>query len=240
MNTMATPGTEKITIVLATGNPDKVREMRPLLEHVSPLVEVACLRDLGAEIEVEETEKTLEGNALLKARAIFRHLSGRLGYMIALADDTGLEVAALDGAPGVYSARFAPMPDGMAPAYEDNVRYLLERMQGITDRAASFRTVIAMKGRIPSRNGDFSFERTSEGSVKGTIDLERKGTEGFGYDPVFVVDGRGRTYAEMGIAEKNTLSHRALAVKQAVADLKIIFQTHDLPAKLSTDTHEPR
>jgi XTP/dITP diphosphohydrolase len=216
----------RIMIVLATGNCDKVKEMRPLLENISPLFEVSSLRDLDAEIDVDETEKTLEGNALLKARAIFSHLAGRFRHMIAFADDTGLEVDALLGAPGVYSARFAPMPDRKSPAYEDNVRHLLERMQGIGERTAQFRTCIAMKGRIPSSSGDLSFEHTCEGSVAGTITIDRRGNEGFGYDPVFMVDSTGRTYAEMSIDEKNTLSHRALALKKAIADLKIILETH--------------
>ncbi|NTV99191.1 MAG: non-canonical purine NTP pyrophosphatase, partial [Chlorobiaceae bacterium] len=144
--------------------------------------------------------------------------------------DTGLEVHSLGGEPGVYSARFAPMPDNRPPAYEDNVRYLLERMRGIGNRTAQFRTVIAMKGRIPGAVGDYSFEQTSQGSVRGTITLERRGCEGFGYDPVFMVEERGLTYAEMGIEEKNTLSHRALAIKKAVADLKKILETHGVPS----------
>lgn len=236
MTATDTTEVKKITIVLATGNPDKVREMRPLLENISPLIEIFCLRDLGAEIEVDETEKTLEGNALLKARAIFTHLAGRFRYMIALADDTGLEVDSLQGAPGVYSARYAPMPDGTPPSYEDNVRHLLERMQGIVDRTARFRTVIAMKGRVPGETEDFSFEQTSEGSVGGTITTEKRGNEGFGYDPLFVPDSTGRTYAEMGIAEKNTMSHRALAVIKAVADLKTILEMHSF----STTAFQPR
>jgi XTP/dITP diphosphohydrolase len=219
----------RTAIVLATGNRDKVKEMRPLLENISPSVDVFCLRDLGVEIEVDETEETLEGNALLKARAIISHLAGRFRRMIALADDTGLEVDSLQGAPGVYSARFAPMPDGRPPAYEDNVRYLLERMQGVENRKAHFRTVIALKGCIQSAGGDFSFEHTCEGSVSGTITHERTGSEGFGYDPVFMVNGTGRTYAEMSIAEKNSLSHRALAVRKAVADLNNILQQSSSP-----------
>jgi XTP/dITP diphosphohydrolase len=219
---------QTVLIVLATSNRDKVKEMRPLLEHISPCIEVSCLRELDAELEVEETENTLEGNALLKARAIFTHLSERFPYMIALADDTGLEVRSLGGEPGVYSARFAPMPEGIQPAYEDNVRYLLERMRDREDRYACFRTVIAMKGCIPAAEGNYSFEQTSEGSVEGSITHERRGEEGFGYDPVFMVPGTGRTYAEMSIEEKNTLSHRALAVKKAVADLKTILDTYGI------------
>lgn len=218
-----------VRIVLATGNRDKVKEIRPLLENISPLVEVSCLRELGAEIEIEETEKTLEGNALLKARAIFDHLHGRFRNMIALADDTGLEVESLQGAPGVFSARFAPMPDRKPPAYEDNVRHLLERMRGIEERSARFRTVIALKGRIAAGSGEFCFEHRCQGSVRGSITLEKKGNGGFGYDPVFMVEGTGRTYAEMDLAEKNTLSHRALALETAVADLKKILETHGFP-----------
>ena len=147
-----------ITIILATGNRDKVKELRPLLENISPLFRVTTLKELEVEVDIEETEPTLEGNALLKARAIFSMLSERFPSMIALADDTGLEVDALEGAPGVYSARYAPTPDGIAPTYQENVRHLLHCMKGITDRNARFRTVIALKGSIPPGNKQFKFE----------------------------------------------------------------------------------
>ena len=234
---MQAPAENIITIVLATGNRDKVKELRPLLENVSPLFKVTTLKELGVEIEVEETEETLEGNALLKARAIFNHLSGKLPFIITLADDTGLEVDALHGAPGVFSARYAPTPEGIAPTYEDNVRHLLHSLQGITNRNARFRTVIALKGSVPSGDNSFGFEHTAEGVVSGSITTEKRGNEGFGYDPLFLVDSTARTYAEMSTAEKNTLSHRALALKKAIADLKDILESHST-SLTSTQKHQ--
>jgi len=233
---LATPD-NIITIVLATANRDKVRELRPLLENISPLFKVTTLKELGVEIDIEETEQTLEGNALLKARAIFSLLSERFPFIITLADDTGLEVDALQGAPGVYSARYAPASDGKPPTYDDNVRHLLHSMNGITDRKACFRTVIALKGSIPSAHEPFQFEQTAEGIVAGNITLEPQGSEGFGYDPVFLVNSTGRTYAEMSTTEKNTLSHRALALQKAITDLKNILEPGGIPI---TSTQRPQ
>ena len=218
----------RITIVLATANRDKVKELRPLLETISPLFNVVTLQELGVEVEIEETEETLEGNALLKARAIFALLSGRFPFMIALADDTGLEVDALHGAPGVYSARFAPVADGQAPTYRDNVRHLLHCMEEINNREARFRTVVALKGTLPSPEGSFSFEHTVEGVVRGSITEQEQGDEGFGYDPLFLVHTTGKTYAQMSMTEKNRLSHRSLAVQQAIFYLKEILQQKTL------------
>jgi XTP/dITP diphosphohydrolase len=219
-----------IAIILATGNRDKVKELRPLLEGISPLFRVSSLRELGEDVEIEETEDTLEGNALLKARGIFALLSERFPFMIALADDTGLEVEALSGAPGVYSARFAPMPEGKSPSYQDNVNHLLKSMEGCQNRKASFRTVIALKGRIPSPTGEATiFEHLAEGVVAGSITHEQKGAEGFGYDPVFQVDSTARTYAEMSTAEKNKLSHRSLAVQKAIVDMEATLSLNHIP-----------
>ncbi len=226
-----------VTIILATCNRDKVKELRPLLEQISPLFNVATLHEIGVEVEIEETEESLEGNAMLKARAIFDLLSGRFPFMIALADDTGLEVDALHGAPGVYSARYAPMPEGQTPTYSDNVRHLRHCMEGISDRTARFRTVVALKGCIPAADGEFWFEERREGIVQGSITLEERGGEGFGYDPLFRVDSTGRTYAEMSIAEKNSLSHRALAVQAAIAFLKELLQLKGDPLTNQTTLH---
>ena len=229
-----------VTIILATNNRDKVNELRPLLEQISPLFNVVTLHELGVDVEIEESEETLEGNALLKARAIFDLLSGRFPFMIALADDTGLEVNALHGAPGVYSARYAPMPEWQSPTYSDNVRHLLHCMEGKADRKACFRTVVALKGCIPDADGEFRFEETREGLVHGTITLEERGREGFGYDPIFRVNTTGRTYAEMSIAEKNSLSHRALAVQAAIAFLKeLLQQKENHVTDNTTITHDP-
>jgi XTP/dITP diphosphohydrolase len=231
---MTATSDNRIAIVLATANRDKVKELRPLLETISPLFNVVTLHDLGVEVEIEETEETLEGNALLKARAIFALLSERFPFMIALADDTGLEVDALNGAPGVYSARFAPVADGQTPTYKENVAHLLHCMKAIASRGARFRTVVALKGALPSAHGCFQFEHTAEGVVPGSITIEERGDEGFGYDPLFLVHATGKTYAEMSTSEKNGLSHRALAVQQAVADLRHILQQKSIPL---TDTN---
>jgi XTP/dITP diphosphohydrolase len=224
----ATPDNH-ITIVLATANRDKVKELRPLLETISPLFSVVSLDELGVKVDIEETEETLEGNALLKARAIFTLLSEQLPFMIALADDTGLEVNALHGAPGVYSARFAPVADGQTPTYKENVSHLLHCMKGVANREARFRTVVALKGALPSTEGCFRFEHCAEGMVAGSITLEEQGDEGFGYDPLFLVNATGKTYAEMSTVEKNRLSHRSLAVQQAIADLRTILQQNSIP-----------
>ncbi|MEI6846971.1 MAG: RdgB/HAM1 family non-canonical purine NTP pyrophosphatase [Chlorobiaceae bacterium] len=218
-----------ITIILATGNRDKVKELRPLLENISPRFKVSTLNELGMAVEIEETEQTLEGNAVLKAKSIFTLLSERLPFMIVLADDTGLEVDALNGAPGVYSARYAPMPEGQTPCYMDNVHHLLQCMLNIANRKARFRTVIAIKGRIFSSTGKtILFESLAEGVISGSITLEQKGNEGFGYDPVFLVDSTNKTYGEMNTAEKNTLSHRSLAIKKIIMNIKEIFACNNI------------
>ena len=158
-------------------------------------VEVLSLRDIGCTADIPETADTLDGNALLKARFV----ASRYG-VDCFADDTGLEVSALDGAPGVYSARFAG--PGCTPA--DNVRKLLGLMQDAGDRSARFRTVVAL-----IRGGK---EYCFEGMVGGTIARTPAGCGGFGYDPVFVPEGYDRTFAELPPAEKNRISHRARAV----------------------------
>lgn len=179
-------------LVFATNNPHKLEEVRAILGSD---VEVLSLRDIGCTADIPETADTLEGNALLKARFV----ASRYG-VDCFADDTGLEVAALDGAPGVYSARFAG--PGCTPA--DNVRKLLGLMQEAGDRSARFRTVVAL-----IRGGK---EYCFEGMVGGTIARTPAGCGGFGYDPVFVPEGYDRTFAELPPAEKNRISHRARAV----------------------------
>ncbi|MBV5303981.1 MAG: RdgB/HAM1 family non-canonical purine NTP pyrophosphatase [Chlorobium sp.] len=236
---MSNSANNRIAIILATGNHDKVRELRPLLEKVSPLFNIFALHELGVEVEVEESEKTLEGNALLKARAIFDLLSERFPFMIALADDTGLEVDALNGAPGVYSARYAPMPEGQTPTYGDNVNHLLQCMSGMKNRTARFRSVIALKGSFPSPQGTIPFEKMTDGVVHGTITIEPSGDDGFGYDPVFMVDSMGKTYSEMSCTEKNSLSHRAIAVQKAIVTLQGILETQNIFQPTTTILHDP-
>jgi XTP/dITP diphosphohydrolase len=178
-------------VVIASKNPHKIAEIRHVLEETGLEFELVDGIDWP---EVEETEATLEGNALLKARTV-RDITG---YAV-IADDTGLEVDALDGAPGIVSARFA----GESAAYDDNVTKLLEVMDGVEDRSARFRTVMALIDEAGE-------EVVVEGVMEGEITDRRRGSNGFGYDPVFAIGDR--TFAEMTTAEKNRISHRALAL----------------------------
>lgn len=183
-------------LVVASANPDKVAEIAAVLRDVELLPRPASVG------EVEEDGLTLEDNARLKARAILA-ATGEA----AVADDTGLEVAALGGAPGVYSARYA----GPGATYADNVAALLEALDGSADRAARFRTV-AMACFPDGR------EVVAEGVVDGEIATVARGANGFGYDPVFVPAGAGgRTFAEMTADEKNALSHRGRAFRALAA-----------------------
>jgi XTP/dITP diphosphohydrolase len=185
-------------LVLATANPDKAREIAALLDGFEVVPRPS---DVG---EVEETGETLEDNARLKAVALVSATG-----CAAVADDTGLEVEALDGAPGVYSARFA----GEHATYADNVGKLLESMSGVENRRARFRTVAL--ARFPDGR-----EVVAEGMVDGVITTSARGDGGFGYDPVFQPDeGDGRTYAEITLDEKNALSHRGRAFRALAAHL---------------------
>ncbi len=179
-------------LVVASKNPDKISEIEEVLAETELIGEI--VRGLDWE-EVAETGDTLEANALLKARAVVEATG-----LPVLADDTGLEVSALDGAPGVQTARFA----GETARYEDNVAKLIEVMEGRTDREARFRTVVALA--FPD-----GVEILAEGSLEGVIIDRPRGDRGFGYDPVFAVNGR--TLAEMSLEEKNALSHRARAIR---------------------------
>jgi XTP/dITP diphosphohydrolase len=186
-------------VVVASKNPDKIREVEAVLEAVDHPWEIVRGLDWP---DVEETEPTLEGNALLKALAV----SEATGFA-AIADDTALEVDALDGRPGVWSARFA----GPDATYERNVDRLLAELDGVALRSARFRTVIAFV--VPGAE-----PLIVEGVLEGAITHERRGERGFGYDPVFAVGDR--TYAEMSDDEKNDISHRARALRALVAALE--------------------
>jgi len=179
-------------LVVASKNPDKITEIEELLVPLGLSGEIVRALDWD---DIEETGATLEENALLKARSV----SEAVG-LPALADDTGLEVDALDGAPGVKTARFA----GPDASYADNVAHLLEVMDGVDSRSARFRTAVAL---VMPGGG----EVTAEGMVDGVITTERRGDRGFGYDPVFEVEGV--TLAEMSMGEKHELSHRARAIR---------------------------
>lgn len=184
----------KKKFVFATNNAHKLEEVTAIL---GDKIELLSMKDIHCHADIPETADTLEGNALLKARYIFENYN-----MDCFADDTGLEVEALNGAPGVYSARYA----GDAHNSEANMRKLLQDMEGIENRKAQFRTVFAL-----IINGK---EHLFEGIVKGKITKHRCGSSGFGYDPVFIPEGYTQTYAEMGNTLKNKISHRALATNK--------------------------
>ena len=194
-------------LVFATNNPHKLNEIRELLKD---RFAVTGLRDRGIREDIPEEQETLEGNALQKARYIYEKYRFNC-----FADDTGLEVDALGGAPGVYSARYSRMGKPVYDTMEvtaGNIRKLLEKMNGESNRRARFRTVIAliMGGQ----------EYLFEGEVPGHIATSPSGEEGFGYDPVFHPDGYDCSFAEMDLSLKNRISHRANAMRRLVEFLK--------------------
>ncbi|MBP9480780.1 MAG: non-canonical purine NTP diphosphatase [Parabacteroides sp.] len=190
-------------IVFATNNQHKLDEVKKITEG---LTEIVSLSEINCFDDIPETADTLEGNALQKAR----YVKEKFGFDC-FADDTGLEVEALDNAPGVYSARYAG-PDHNS---ESNMKLLLKNMEGITNRKARFRTVIAllMDGK----------EYLFDGIVEGVIIHEKRGNSGFGYDPVFVPNGYNETFAQLGSDIKNNISHRA----------KAVLKLHDFLSKLN-------
>jgi XTP/dITP diphosphohydrolase len=181
-------------IIFASNNLNKIREINNVLGNSFTLL---SLQDLNMTEDIPENEMTLEDNALYKARHIYRDTG-----MNVFADDTGLEVEALDGRPGVHSARFA----GENKDSDANIEKLLSLLENETNRNARFRTVIALifDGK----------EYLFEGIVTGTIKKERRGKQGFGYDPVFIPEGKSVTFAEMDLNEKNRISHRARAFEK--------------------------
>ncbi len=195
------------TLVLATHNPDKQGEMNAVLSDLG--LDVIGLDQYPEIDDIPENGTTLLENALIKARAV--HL--KTGFP-ALADDTGLEVDALHGAPGVYSARFA----GEDATYQDNVKKLLSVMAGVSrqNRTARFRTVVALI--------DSDTELWAEGIIEGLITREQRGAGGFGYDPIFEAADTGKTFSEMSAAQKNEISHRARALQKMRKKLITIFE----------------
>ena len=185
------------TILLASGNPHKIEELSQVLNPLG--IDLKSTRNFEDAEEVIEDKPDLEGNALKKAR--YWHQFTRLP---SLADDTGLEVDELDGAPGVYSARYA----GEGVTYDDNVNKLLKELSGKNNRTALFRTVVA----FVTDTGEHLFE----GICKGEIISEKRGEKGFGYDPVFVPEGYTQTFAELSSDEKNRISHRGRAVEKFI------------------------
>lgn len=183
-------------IVFATGNSNKVKEIQQLIPKE---IELLGLKDIHCNEEIPETQPTIEGNASQKAFYVFNNYNENC-----FADDTGLEVEALDGRPGVLSARYA----GESKSADDNMDKILAEMKGVTNRNARFKTVISLV-----MDG---IEIQFEGVVNGVILNEKRGDHGFGYDPIFVPNGYDKTFAEMDLSEKNKISHRALAVGKLV------------------------
>lgn len=195
-----------MNLIFATNNPHKAQEIKAVLP---PHFQVLTLQEAGIDIDIPEPHATLQENAREKAVTIYE-----LKHTNCFSEDTGLEVFSLNGEPGVRSARYA----GEEKSFQHNIEKLLHNLQDKEDRTAQFRTVICL-----ILNGK---EHYFEGVCKGRILAEQKGTEGFGYDPVFVPDGTDRTFAEMSLEEKNQYSHRNKAVAQLVLFLNNLNQTN--------------
>jgi len=189
-----------VELCFATNNSHKLKELQELLDGQYV---IKGLKDIGCNEDIAETGQTLEENSRIKAQ----YVDSRYGISC-FADDTGLEVASLDGQPGVYSARYA----GQHGDSEANIELLLKNLAGATDRRARFRTIFTLI--LNSEQVQF------EGIVSGNIIGEKRGADGFGYDPVFVPDGYSRTFAEMSSSEKNEISHRGVATRKLVKYLK--------------------
>lgn len=189
-------------IVFATNNAHKLKELQAMLP---PIIKVISLKDIGCHEEIAETALTLEGNAIIKAN----YITEQYGYDC-FADDTGLEVAALNGAPGVFSARYA----GKAGDANANMDLLIAKMQGITNRSARFRTVIALN----LKGQQYLFE----GLCPGSILKQPQGQQGFGYDPIFMPEGYNTSFAQMSLEAKGAISHRGKAVGELVEFLNTL------------------
>jgi XTP/dITP diphosphohydrolase len=190
-----------MTLCFATNNRNKLNEVQRLL---GTRITVVTLNDVGCDEELLEDQNTIEGNSLQKAKYIAHQY-----HLPTFADDTGLVVEALQGEPGVRSARYA----GPQRRDEDNIALLLKNLEGVINRKAHFKTIVTLV--------DGAQVHQFEGVVNGTILPERRGTGGFGYDPVFLPDGHSRTFAEMSGQEKNEISHRAAAIKKLVDFLSL-------------------
>ncbi|MEI7675241.1 MAG: non-canonical purine NTP diphosphatase [Bacteroidales bacterium] len=187
-------------IVFATNNAHKLEEVAEILKDK---IEILSLKEIDCFDDIPETADTLEGNALIKAR----YVKEKYGFDC-FADDSGMEVEALGGAPGVYSARYA----GNHKSHADNMQKVLIGLEGNMNRKAQFRTVIVLiEGTI---------ETFFEGKIEGEITLTKSGNGGFGYDPIFKPGGYNQTFAELGTAEKNKISHRAKAIQKLITHLQ--------------------
>ena len=187
-------------LVFASNNKNKIKEIQLL---VPASIEIVSLEDIGCTDDIPETADTIEGNAILKAN----YVTEKYG-LNCFADDTGLEVEALNGAPGVYSARYAGEPKDD----NNNMNELLFQLEKETNRSANFKTVIAL-----NLNGK---QELFVGMIFGKIISEKIGTNGFGYDPIFVAEGYEKTFAELDMEEKSNISHRGIAVKQLITFLQ--------------------
>ena len=199
-------------IVFATNNQHKLQEIRDILGSE---FEIVSLKDIGCDVDIPETGNTLEENAMQKAQFVYDHYN-----LSCFADDTGLEVEALNGEPGVHSARYA---EGTDHDSEANMAKLLRNLEGKDNRKARFRTVIALiQKQDVCPCGCTSIKKVNrfEGIVDGSIATEKHGTAGFGYDPIFVPEGYDKSFAELGESIKNGISHRARAVAKLAEYLK--------------------
>ena len=187
-------------LVFASNNKNKIQEIQALVPNT---FQILSLEEIGCTEDIPETADTIEGNAILKAN----YVTEKYGYDC-FADDTGLEVYALNGAPGVYSARYA----GEQKDANDNMDKLLSELKDKTNRKANFKTVIAL-----NLNGN---QNLFTGIINGKIIEEKIGTNGFGYDPIFVAEGFDKTFAELTMEEKSTISHRGIAVKELILFLQ--------------------
>ncbi|NPA68827.1 MAG: non-canonical purine NTP diphosphatase [Chlorobi bacterium] len=191
-------------LVFATNNKHKLEEVKKILNNK---FKILSLNDINCFEEIPETQKTIKGNASQKAHYIYDKYKKNC-----FADDTGLEIEALNGEPGVYSARYA----GENCSFEDNVKKVLQKLEGIKNRKARFKTVIS----LIINNKEYLFE----GIINGTVIDKKRGKSGFGYDPIFLPDGFNKTFAEMLPEEKNKISHRALATQKLINFLENIRQ----------------
>ena len=191
---------KKMKLVFASNNKNKIQEIQALVPNT---IEILSLEEIGCIEDIPETADTIEGNAILKAN----YVTEKYGYDC-FADDTGLEVEALNGTPGVYSARYA----GEQKNANDNMDKLLSELEDKSNRKANFKTVIALN--LKGKHNLFT------GIINGKIIEEKIGTNGFGYDPIFVAEGYEKTFAELSMEEKSTISHRGIAVKKLILFLQ--------------------
>lgn len=194
----------KKKIVFATGNAGKMREIREILADMD--MDIVSMKEIGIDIEIEENGETFEENAVIKAKAV----AGICGEIV-LADDSGLEIDYLNKEPGIYSARYM----GEETPYSVKNASLIERLSGVPDEERSARFVCAIAAAFPS--GEVI---TAHGEIEGRIDYEEKGTNGFGYDPIFYIPSFGKTTAELSESEKNSISHRGQALNRIKEELR--------------------